>query len=130
MKPLKRIDFAAPAIIDKLSGQVYDDDDDDDAVDDDDQQGGTSSSGSSERMRRGDGSGHSLEGGSSNGSNTNKRNLLPQLVAHATASSSANVRPGPGVNGNGTSMSSTNLINTRASVSEVGAAGGAFGRWL
>jgi hypothetical protein len=107
--------------------EPFHNDDDDDADDDDDldeERVSNSSSSAGGRMHRKDGSGPGLDDSSS----IHKRNTLPQLVAHAAASSNA-PRPGPGVNGAGGSNSSTNIINGRAPL-DGKAAGGAFGRWL
>lgn len=133
MKPLKRIDFAAPPVIDKLSkvGEPFEDDedadDDDDGFDDRRASSSSSSSGRDGGSRsRQDGSGHGHEDSSSS---IHKRTILPQLVAHAAAASTS-TRPGPGVNGNGASSSSANILNGHADVGDAKAAGGAFGRWL
>lgn len=130
MKPLKRIDFAAPPAIDKLSavGEPFEDDDDPEDDDDDeyDDRRNSSSSSANGRRNRQDGSGHGHE--DSTGS-IHKRTALPQLVAHAAAASTS-ARPGPGVNGNGASSSSMNIMSGTSNPTDGKAAGGAFGRWL
>lgn len=124
MKPLKRIDFAAPPVMDKVGEPFEDDDDDDDDEDNElDEHGASSSSSNSEHRSRRDGSGN----GHDDTASLHKRTVLPQLEANAAASMT---RPGPGVNGSGGSMSSANIINGRTNATDGGAAGGAFGRWL